>query len=112
MVAVSEKRFTSESARNVDNLAEQAKKAAAESTAANQAVTEFRLENNMSSAERQEVAELTAVSESETNTEDVAVKLAGARSELAQLEQSVQSASQRQRLLAGHRDRPVPESHR
>jgi hypothetical protein len=30
------------------------------------------------------------------NTEDVAVKLAGARSELAQLEQSVQSASQRQ----------------
>ncbi|MBP7985953.1 Wzz/FepE/Etk N-terminal domain-containing protein [Candidatus Neomicrothrix sp.] len=96
LVAVSEKRFTSESARNVDNLAEQAKKAAAESTAANQAVTEFRLENNMSSAERQEVAELTAVSESETNTEDVAVKLAGARSELAQLEQSVQSASQRQ----------------
>jgi uncharacterized protein involved in exopolysaccharide biosynthesis len=96
LVSVSDQRFTEESSRNADNLAEQAQKAATEVTAANQAVTDFRLKNNMSAAERQEVAEASVASDSKTDVKDVAVELAGARSELAQLEQSIEAASQRQ----------------
>lgn len=96
LVAVSDQRFTEESTQNADNLGSQAEQAAADVTVANQAVTDFRLENNMSAAERQEVAEVSALSGSETKAEDVNVDLAGARSELAQLEQSIQEASRRQ----------------
>ena len=95
-VQVSAKRFSEESRVNAENLAAEAQAAADTLDKATQAVTDFRIGRNMTDAERQAVTDAAGASSAEGKAVDIAVELAGARSELITLAASLEAASKSQ----------------
>jgi len=93
VVGVSARRFAAESRRHADNLEAQARAAGETLVKANQAETDFRITRNITEAERRAVDDLATATTSANRANDIAVELAGARSEQETLAASTRAAA-------------------